>query len=86
MESVARDLFLTQHVRHPTHYRCEHTPTLIDLLLTNEEGMMRNLTHDPPIDKSHHQVLHFRFLCHIDDTASNTQEWYNCGVNHVKQL
>ena len=77
MDSVIRDLFLTQHVRHPTHYRCEQNPTLIDLILTNEDGMIQKITHEAPLGKSHHQMLHFSLLCYTDTPTRNTQERYN---------
>ena len=57
LESVVRDNFLYQHVKSPTHYRAEQTPTLIDLILINEEGMVKNVVHSAPLGKSHHQVL-----------------------------
>ena len=59
LESVVRDNFLYQHVKSPTHYRAEQTPTLIDLILTNEEGVVKNVVHSAPLGKSHHQVLSF---------------------------
>ena len=39
--------------------RAEQTPTLIDLILTSEGGMVNNIVHDAPLGKSHHQVLKF---------------------------
>ena len=57
--AVVRDNFMYQHVRNHTHYRAEQTPTLIDLILTSEEGMVNNIVHDAPFGKSHHQVLKF---------------------------
>ncbi len=38
--NAVRDSFLFQHVRHPTHYRCDQTPSTIDLLLTNEDNVI----------------------------------------------
>ena len=59
-----RDSFLHQHVTSPTHYRATQKPTLIDLILSSEEGMVKNVTHEAPVGKSHHQVIHFDFLCY----------------------
>ena len=75
MEKVIRDNFLYQHVRRPTHYRGEQTPTLIDLVLTNEEGMIDNITHKAPIGHSHHQVLSFDFIAYSEE-KSNEQVRY----------
>ena len=35
---IIRDNFLTQHVNRPTHYRQGMKPSLLDLILTNEEN------------------------------------------------
>ena len=43
MEAV-RESFLTQHVTEPTHYRGNNTPNTLDLIFTNEEGMIEKLT------------------------------------------
>lgn len=59
-----RDTFLHQHVVNSTHYRCEQQPTLIDLVFTSEEGMIKDLTHCAPIGKSHHSLLVFQYVCY----------------------
>ena len=35
-----RNCFLFQHVTKPTRYRSQNVPSVLDLILTNEEGMM----------------------------------------------
>ncbi len=62
---ATRDSFLFQHVRHPTHYRSDQTPTTIDLLFTNEDNMLSNLHHNAPLGKSHHVSLAFDLRCYI---------------------
>ena len=42
MEAV-RDSFLVQHVIEPTHYRGDNTPNTLDLIFTNESGMLDSL-------------------------------------------
>ncbi len=64
MEAV-RDSFLHQHVTEPTHYRPGCQPSTIDLILTNEEGMVSNLEHLAPLGASHHTVLKYRFNCYF---------------------
>ena len=32
-----RDCFLFQHVKDPTRYRGQNTPSILDLIITNEE-------------------------------------------------
>jgi exonuclease III len=65
MEAV-RDSFMVQHVKDPTHYRGNQTPNLLDLVFTNEEGMISKVSHNAPLGKSHHQVLQFNYLCYSD--------------------
>ena len=35
-----RDCYLFQHVHEPTRYRHDNTPSILDLVLTNEEDMV----------------------------------------------
>ena len=68
-----RDSFLHQHVKSPTHYRGTQNPTLIDLVFSSEEDMVKNLTQEAPVGKSHHQVIHFDFLCYaLHENKSGT--------------
>ena len=60
----ARDAFLTQHVTEPTHYRGNNTPNTLDLIFTNEEGMLEHLKYLAPVGSSHHSLLKFDFCCY----------------------
>lgn len=51
--------YLNQIIESPTHFRGTQNPTLIDLLLTNEENFIINQGIHPPFGKSHHAVLTF---------------------------
>ena len=42
-----QDLHLHQHVCNPTRYREGHEPSLLDLIITTEEGMVSFLEHHP---------------------------------------
>ena len=41
------DLFLYQHVTEPTRYRAGSTPHILDLVISNEEGMVQDISYDP---------------------------------------
>ena len=43
--------FLYQHVTQPTRYRIGETPNLLDLIITNEEGLISSLEHFPGLGK-----------------------------------
>ena len=42
-----QDSHLHQHIFKPTRYRVGNEPSLLDLIFTNEEGMMREIRHKP---------------------------------------
>ena len=51
--------FLFQHVKQPTRYREGETSNILDLILTNEEGMIDTIDHYPGLGKSDHECLVF---------------------------
>ena len=61
---IIQDHFLFQHVRKPTRFRLGETPSVLDLILTTEEGMVRNLEHLPGLGRSDHVVLQFTLVCY----------------------
>ena len=63
-----RDAFLIQHVREPTRSRPGQRPSILDLVLTNEEQMVSNLTYLSLQGKSDHAVLTFEFNCYIENS------------------
>ena len=58
--------FLHQHVCKPTRFRSGQEPSLLDLILTNEEGMINDLNHYPGIGDSDHECLVFKLKCYVD--------------------
>ena len=77
MEFV-RDSYFIQHIRQPTHYRGNQSPTLIDLVFSNEDQMVRNIKHCAPLGKSHHQCIFFDYYCYsLDHKENKTEERYN---------
>ena len=63
METL-QDLFLKQHVTEPTRYRNGEEPSLLDLIITNEEGMIQNLSYHPALGDSDHCCLKFDLCCY----------------------
>lgn len=53
---------LKQHINVPTRYREGSNPSTLDLVFTNEEFMIDNITTKPPLGKSDHIVLLFDIL------------------------
>ena len=56
---------LYQHIIEPTHFRPNQTPSILDLVFTNEEGMVTNLVYLPPLGNSDHVCLRFDFNVNI---------------------
>jgi len=61
-----RDLYRHQHITDPTHYRADQHPNILDLVITNEEGMVDNLALNAPVGKSHHLCITFDFMCYTE--------------------
>ena len=51
--------YLHQLILEPTHHRGTQTPSLIDLILTNDSEFIQDIEFHPPVGKSHHSVICF---------------------------
>jgi hypothetical protein len=51
-----------QYIKQPTRYRNENTPSLLDLVFTNEKGMIETIDHCSPPGNSDHEILEFKFV------------------------
>ncbi len=77
---LVRDNFLHQHIKENTHFRPGCQPSCIDLVFTNEEGMVSAVEHLAPIGASHHQMLKFKFNCYyIHETKTRVSYKYDKG-------
>ena len=47
--NTLQECFLYQHVTEPTRYRENETSNLLDLVLSSEEGMVKDLSYHPPL-------------------------------------
>ena len=65
------DCFLHQHVTIPTRYRLGSVPSLLDLVITNEEGMVSCIDYMPGLSMSDHLILSFTVICY---TAPKTMQ------------
>ena len=77
---------LTQHIKVPTHYRCLQTPTLIDLLLTNDPSLVKNICHLPPFGMSHHSVITFNIKVDIPETGSEGVYKYQINKGNYNEF
>ena len=57
--TVLGDNFLCQHVDQPTRFRDGQKPSLLDLIITNDENVINEIRYREPLGKSDHLVLEF---------------------------
>ena len=61
---TVHDSFLYQHVDKPTRYRVGETPNTLDLIMSSEEAMVKNLEYLPGLGASDHIILQFQLACY----------------------
>ena len=57
--AAIHDCLLFQHVTQPIRFRDAVAPSLLELVITNEEGMLTNLQYLPGLGKSDYVVIDF---------------------------
>ena len=57
--------FLFQLVDQPTHCRGLQTPTLIDLIITNDPNILGDIAFNAPVGNSHHCVMLFKLYVNV---------------------
>jgi hypothetical protein len=76
-----RPAFLTQVVTQPTRRREGQNPSLIDLILVNDESMVSDISHCNPFGKSDHETLLFHL--YLEDPYSNKENFYKYDFNQA---
>jgi hypothetical protein len=78
------DCFLWQHVTQPTRYRALQFANILDLVMTNEKGMINEVEYNEYISASDNLVLNWTFNSYSEHSTSVMVKWlYNEG-NYVK--
>ena len=72
-----KDCYWFQHIKETTRGRGTNNASLLDLVLTNEEGMVSDINIEAPLGKSDHSVILFRFNAHITSEYEKTRYCYN---------
>jgi len=62
------DLYLYQHISQSTRYRSNAVPHTLDLVLSNEEGMVDDIQYLPGLGNSDHICVFFNFVCYLEVT------------------
>ena len=79
------DLFLYQHVSEPTRQRGENVPHCLDLVLTQNEHNVNDVTIHSPLGKSDHSVITWNLLVNKQRICETEQFRYDyCKADYVK--
>lgn len=70
-----KDCFLIQHVDRPTRYRGDQKPSILDLVLTNEENVIKNMQYCAPLGNSDHCALVFEYKCIAESVSTKTKKY-----------
>ena len=66
-----QECYLYQHVTEPTRYRPNENPNLLDLVLSSEESMVRDMNYLPPLGESDHICICFDVMCGKPEPIKN---------------
>ena len=72
--AATQHAFLLQYVESPTHTRPNQKPTLIELIFSQDQQTITNMTTSAPLCKSHHKVLRFHYT--VDNNLKNERPRY----------
>ena len=71
-----RDNFLFQNVTLPTRGRFGNKLNILDLVFTNEKGMIDDIVYESPLGKSDHSVLIITFRCYAEIASHTRLKYY----------
>ena len=79
---------LFQHVTEPTHYRRNTTANILDLVFTNEDGMIDSIEYLPGIGASDHVWLQFNFICYSSPMPTDRPKYnlHQADFNKMREL
>ena len=81
---IVQDNLLYQHVYKPTPYRTGNEPSLLDLVFTNEEGMIRELQHNPGLGESDHECIDFQIdICQIAEPPPVKENYFKADYKTI---
>ena len=83
--SAVQDTYLFQHVKEPTRFRDGIEPSLLDLILTNEESMIERLDYCHGLGKSDHVLIKGQLSCYSTGIVATNLKW-NLGRADFQKL
>ena len=74
-----QDCFLFQHITEPTRKRGQDTPSVLDLVFSNEENMIKDVEYLAPLGRSDHSIIKFSIPCKLEITIPKIKIQYEKG-------
>ena len=83
---IIQDYFPKQHITEPTRYREGEESSLLDLIITNEEGMAQNLSYHPGLGDSDRCCLKFDLTCYAIQTSKEIHlpNYYRANYDSIR--
>ena len=80
--AATQDAFLFQYVQSPTHTRPNQKPTLIDLIFSQDDQIITNMTTSAllALGKSHHKVLRFHYTADSNSKYERPHYLYHIAL------
>ncbi|CAH8590027.1 unnamed protein product [Dicrocoelium dendriticum] len=73
LQDLVTTVPLYDHITLPTRFRTDNTPSVLDLVLSNEEHMMDVLVLDCPLGRSDHTAIRFNFVSNAEYLNENDE-------------
>ncbi|CAH8429229.1 unnamed protein product [Dicrocoelium dendriticum] len=83
LQELLSSTFLYNHVTVPTRFRTGNNPSILDLVLTNEELMVDGLKVCSPLGRSDHVTLQFDYICYAKYPAAELETRQSVIHYHV---
>ena len=85
-----QDSYLHQNILEPTRKRGDDEPSILDLIITDEETQLSEVKFDSPLGKSDHSTLIFDFNCYVEKAIKSERYNYEAGdyeamINDIEQ-
>ena len=79
LDTIQR-FYWTQHTLEPTRTRGTNTPSVLDLIMTEDENNIDNLVYESPLGKSDHCLINFNYNCYsLHNSTSYLKYFFDKG-------
>ncbi|CAH8429139.1 unnamed protein product [Dicrocoelium dendriticum] len=83
LQELIVNVLLYNHVTTHTRFKTVNKPSILDLVLTNEERMIDKLLMDSPLGLSDHVVITFEYVCYAEYPSEHSELTHTITRYHV---